>query len=112
MAGSAPRLDFGALLQHGKLRPSRASYVATTQFFSKNKTTARLHGSMSGAGRIWLNGKAVGADLVAAGLTGDEWSFPVELRAGQNSLQMQSVQWRERDVKEVAWTAWAGLAAA
>ena len=94
----------------GKPRPPRASYVATTTIVSNNKTTARLHGSMSGAGRIWLNGKAVGADLVAAGLTGDEWSFPVELRAGQNSLQVQSVQWRDPDGEAPAWTAWVGLA--
>eukprot|EP01045_Picozoa_sp_COSAG04_P018740 COSAG04_NODE_1757_length_5668_cov_4.390734_2_plen_68_part_00 len=67
---------------------------------------------MSGAGRIWLNGKAVGADLVAAGLTGDEWSFPVELRAGGNSLQVQSVQWSDRELEAPAWTAWVGLAAA
>jgi hypothetical protein len=126
LRGSAPRIDFGLLLsennrsQQQQRAEQRATFFAATRIFSPVKTAVTVHGSMTGAGRLWLKGKAVvdvagfAHDVVAAGLTGDEWSFATELHAGWNTITLESIQWVSPRLggsagRPPAWAAWVGI---
>ena len=84
---SASQQGLAPVQLHLLLEPMDESVAyGLTHVFSVGPQQAKLWFGSTGRAVVWLNGKEVVRDLVAAGLMADEISAPIKLEGGWNQL--------------------------